>query len=417
MDAARTAQRLTGRPVTVVYRRTRAEMPAEPEEVDDLLAEGNVLLELVSPQRIALRDGRAVAVECLRNRLGDLGPDGRRNHAPIEGSGFEIPADTVIIAVGQRPDTGFLKESGVAAGRDGRIAVSPDSGVGVARVYAGGDAVRGPATIVEACADGRRAAEAICQDLTVPFCSWPSPVVTLSEAEVARAKRARARIEPQRESEVLPLSERDGFDLVEMTLSDDAARAEASRCVQCSTFCDKCVEVCPNRANLAYDAGPVRWVLPVLACADGRLTVVGEEAFEVRQPRQIVHVDDLCNECGNCATFCVHQGKPYLDKPRLFLREEDFRQEHDNAFLIQGGTVRRREAGRELRLSVGATITFVDEDMEVVLSPDLQVRDLALKRRFSGTKTLRAAAEMLALLRGVTASLAFLPGEGGEPNG
>ncbi len=416
MDAARTAQRLTGRPVTVVYRRTRAEMPAEPEEVDDLLAEGNVLLELVSPQRI-VRNGRAVAVECLRNRLGDLGPDGRRNPVPIEGSGFEIPADTIIVAVGQRPDMGFLKGSGVAAGRDGRIVVGPDSGGGVARVYAGGDAVRGPATIVEACADGRRAAEAICRDLAVPFCSWPSPVVTLSEAEVARAKRARARIEPQREPEVLPVAERDGFDLVEATLSDDAARAEASRCVQCATLCDKCVEVCPNRANLAYDAGPVRWVLPVLACADGRLTVVSEEVFEVRQPRQIVHLDDLCNECGNCATFCVHQGKPYLDKPRLFLRDEDFRREEDNAFFIQGGTVRRREAGRELRLSVGAAITFVDEDMEAVLSPDLQVRDLALKRRFSGTKTLRAAAEMLVLLRGVTASLPFLPGEGGDPNG
>ncbi|MFH1609897.1 MAG: putative selenate reductase subunit YgfK, partial [Candidatus Bipolaricaulota bacterium] len=327
MDAARTAQRLTGRPVTVVYRRTRAEMPAEPEEVDDFLAEGNVLLELVSPQRIVLRNGRAVAVECLRNRLGDLGPDGRRNPVPVEGSGFEIPADTVIVAIGQRPDAGFLKGSRVAVGRDGRIAAGRDGGVGVACVYAGGDAVRGPATIVEACADGRRAAEAIARDLGLPFRSWPSHSAVLSEAEVARAKRARARIEPQWESRVLPLPERGGFDLVEATLSDDEARAEAGRCVQCSALCDKCVEVCPNRANLAYDAGPVRWVLPVLACADGRLTVVGEEAFEVRQPRQIVHVDDLCNECGNCATFCVHQGKPYLDKPRLFLREEDFRKE------------------------------------------------------------------------------------------
>ncbi len=178
------------------------------------------------------------------------------------------------------------------------------------------------------------------------------------------------------------------------------------------------MEVCPNRANLAYDAGPMRWVLPVLACADGRLTVVGEEAFEVRQPRQIVHMDDLCNECGNCATFCVHQGKPYLDKPRLFLREEDFRKEADNAFFIAGNTIRRREAGLELRLSLdGEKMTFEDESVVVVLSPDFRTIEPRLKREFVGRRSLRVAAEMAFLLRGMKTSLSFLPGEGGEPNG
>ncbi|HAZ30287.1 TPA: putative selenate reductase subunit YgfK, partial [Candidatus Acetothermia bacterium] len=394
MDAARTAQRLTGRPVTVLYRRTRAEMPAEREEVDDCLAEGNALLELVSPRRIVLRDGRRAAVECVRNRLADPGPDGRRNPVAIPGSEFEVPADTVIVAIGQRPEMGFLAGSRVTVGQDGRIVADAETGAtGLARVYAGGDAVRGPATIVEACADGRRAAAAICQELGVPFRSWPSPEVTLSPDELARAKRARARIEPGQRPAVLPIPERGRFDLIEATMGEDAARAEASRCVQCATFCDKCVEVCPNRANLAYDADPVQLYLPVLACREGRLLAVGEETFAVRQGRQIVHVDDLCNECGNCATFCVHQGKPYLDKPRLFLREEGFHGEVDNAFLVRDGTVRRRKSGQELRLSLNAgTMTYEDEDVLVVLSPGFRTIEARLKREFPGRKSLETAA-------------------------
>lgn len=144
---------------------------------------------------------------------------------------------------------------------------------------------------------------------------------------------------------MLPQERRTGFDLVEATLGEDEARAEASRCVQCATFCDKCVEVCPNRSNLAYAVAPLRWALPVLACRHGTLVTVREEAFAVRQGRQIVHLDDLCNECGNCATFCVHEGKPYRDKPRLFLDEEAFARDAGPAFFIRHGSVRRREEG------------------------------------------------------------------------
>jgi putative selenate reductase len=408
MDAARTAIRLAKQPVTVLYRRTRAEMPADREEVDDLLAEGNALLELVSPQRIVRRNGRVVGVACLKTMLGEPGPDGRRSPVVIPGSEFEVPADSVIVAVGQRPDTGFLTTSRVAVERDGRIGVDDGGRAGVARVYAGGDVVRGPATIVEACADGRRAAEAMCRELGIPFRSWPTPAMALSPEELARAQRARARIEPQRRPATLPVAKRAGFGLVEATLRDDEARAEAARCVQCTTFCDKCVEVCPNRANLAFDVAPARWAVPILACRGGDLVAMGEETFEVRQGRQIVHIEDLCNACGNCATFCVHEGKPYLDKPRLFLAEDDFHREEDNAFLIQGGTIRRREAGQESRLSVGETVTFADPDVEVILSPDLRVRELTLRRVFSGPRSLRSAAEMLALFRGVKESVPFL---------
>ena len=414
MDAARTAQRLTGQPATVVYRRTRAEMPAEAEELVDLLAEGNVLEELVSPTRVILRDDRVAALECVRNELGEPGPDGRKRPVPIPGSEFQIEADSIIVAIGQRPDVAFLDGSGVSLREDGAIAVDPETGLtGASCVYAGGDAARGPAIIIQACADGRRAAEAICAEFGIQFQQSPSGPAVLSADDILQVKRARARREAQHRPGMLPVAQRGGFDLVEQTLTEDAARAEAARCLQCATLCEKCVEVCPNRANYTYLISPVSLTLPQLACRDGELVMAGEESFQVEQARQIIHIDDFCNECGNCATFCVHQGKPYLEKPRLFLRESDFEQEDDNAFYVEGAanadTIRRREGGREAWLSLeNDAIAYENALISVRFSPDFEIKETALKEAFEGALSLREAAEMALILKGVANSLPFL---------
>ena len=163
MDAARTARRLTGQPATVVYRRSRAEMPAEPQELQDLLDEGNLLLELAAPRRVVLDEGRVVGLECVRNELGEAGADGRRRPVPVPRSEFRLPADTVILAVGQQPDLGFLEGSALAM--DGRGGILTESGTrrtSVGGIYAGGDVTRGPAIIVQACADGRRPLDILC---------------------------------------------------------------------------------------------------------------------------------------------------------------------------------------------------------------------------------------------------------------
>lgn len=410
MDAARTARRLTGRPATVVYRRTRAEMPAEAEEVQDLLDEGNVLLELVAPRRVLRAAGRVVGLECLRNELGEPDADGRRRPRPVPGSEFTIPASAIVLAIGQRAAAPFLQGSGVALRPDGTIAVDPATGqTAVPGVYAGGDVVRGPETIIAACADGRRAAESICRQLGVAFAPPPAHPAALSEEEIVRVKGARARREPQQRPAALPPEQRGGFELVEATLDEAAARREAGRCLQCAAFCDKCVEVCPNRANYAYRVTPVRRQLPTLACREGRLTVVGQEEFAVVQPRQIVHLADLCNECGNCATFCVHQGRPYADKPRLFLNEADFARAESNAFYISGEAIRRREAGRELRLTrVDGGYTYEDDRVRLRLGPGFAVQEMALARPFAGPLSLRQAAEMAVLLEGLQGSAPFL---------
>jgi putative selenate reductase len=413
MDAARTAQRLVGHPATVVYRRTRTEMPAEEEEVRDLLAEGNVLHELVSPQRVVRQDGQLAGLECVRNELGEPDADGRRKPIPIPGSAFCLPADSVILAIGQAPAAPFLEGSGVTVNVDGTLLVDPATGhAGPAGVYAGGDAVRGPETIIAACADGRRAAEAICAQLELPFATMSHQAPLLSAAEITQLKGVRARRIAQEQAPMLPPAKRAGFALVEGTLREEAARREAGRCVQCSTFCDKCVEVCPNRANLTYLVSPVHWRVPVLACQGTRLVVTGKEDFSIEQARQIVHLADLCNECGNCATFCVHQGRPYLEKPRLYFDEDDFIQAQDNAFRIQGHTIRRREAGQEMRLTrAEKTVLLEDRRVRLRLSSDWRILDRKLKEPFEGQLSLRAAAEMLVLLQGVSGSAAFLPKE------
>lgn len=418
LDAARVARRLTGNPATVVYRRSRKEMPAREEEKEDAHEEGIVLEEQATPVRIVLRNGRVVGLECIRNRMAEPGPDGRRRPVPIEGSEFQISADSIIIAVGQSPELSFLKGSAISLDENGSIVANHDTGLtDVPRVYAGGDAVRGPESIIAACADGRRAAEAICRQLEIEFAQLPSHPAALSEEEIAQVKRMRARRETQHKPERIAPAQRRGFEPIEAMLTEEAARNEANRCLQCSTFCDKCVEVCPNRANYTYQISPMRLRLPKFFCQDDVLTVSGEVDFRVEQSRQIIHLHDLCNDCGNCATFCVRQGKPYKEKPRLFFNLSDFAHENDNAFHIdrQNGEwiIRRRDRGRQSQLSMGnnaGNMTYENDLLRVVLSiADFSISEMELKKKFEGELGLTDVGEMYVILQGVISSLAFLP--------
>ncbi|HEX9114642.1 MAG TPA: putative selenate reductase subunit YgfK, partial [Anaerolineae bacterium] len=411
MDATRTSHRFTGAATTIVYRRSRAEMPAAEEEIEGALEEGNLLEELATPLRvIRAEDGRVLALECLRNRLGEPDAGGRRRPVAIPGSEFRIETDAVIIAVGQLPELTFLDGSGVQRDRGGGIAVDQATcAAGPDRVYAGGDCVVEPASIIAACADGRRAAEAICTRLEVDFSQPSSRPATLSEAEILEVKAVRTRKIAQRQPPCSPAAERIAFLPFEEALSEAEARAEGLRCVQCTTFCDKCVEVCPNRANYTFRITPVSRSLPLLACQDGGLAAAGSEPFVVRQNRQILHVDDFCNECDDCQTFCVHHGKPYTDKPRLFLKEGDFLLEESNAFMIEGNTIRRREGGRESRLTAAnGGYVYENPAARVSLTREFALVDAGLKQAFEGKLSLVDAAEMAVVLEGVRDSLSFL---------
>ncbi|MFW6082619.1 MAG: FAD-dependent oxidoreductase, partial [Chloroflexota bacterium] len=415
IDAARTARRLTDGSVTVVYRRTEEQMPADEEEVAAMHEEGIELEELASPAAIVLDEGAVAGLSCVRNELGELGADGRRRPVPIEGSLFELPADAVVVAIGQRPDVAFLEGSDLALTQRGSFVVDDETGRAEGRIYAGGDIVRGPATIIKACADGQRAAEAICERLGVSFRRPNVALPTLSEGDLIDLKTVRSRRREQNPVPRLDVEEREGFQLVERTLSEDAALYAAERCMQCSQLCDKCVEVCPNRANYTYQVTPVEMRFPELACREDRVEVVGDERFQITQRRQILHVEDFCNDCGNCTTFCVHQGQPFADKPRLFLDADDFERAEDNAFHIEvdddGWTIRRRENGVGSSLKLDRErggMTFENPQLRVELGPDVTMRSTRLKESFEGTFSLKHAAEMVVILTGVMRTLPFL---------
>lgn len=415
MDSTRVAQRLSKNPVTIVYRRTRHEMPASAEEIEEALEEGNRLEELVSPLKVILDGkGHVTALECQRNRLGEPGADGRRRPEPIPGSEFQIPADSVIVAVGQVPDLSFMETSAVQFKKDGAITADLTTGkTAVEKVYAGGDVVHGPESIIAACAAGKRAAEAVCSQFGITFQSLPAHKEEFSAEEILDLKRSRTRKVLPQTPDLLPLNQRLGFTLIEPAMSEAAARKEANRCLQCTALCEKCVEVCPNRANWVYQIAPVNWTLPRVALQSGKLVQTSHEAFVVRQTRQIVHIDDFCNECGNCATFCVHQGKPYREKPRLFLNKADFDLEENNAFFIPGKStdqvIYRRENGRESRLEIGKdAIVYENEHLKLSFTPgDFRLQSWVVKQPFEGELATTEAAEMWIVLTGVTASLPF----------
>lgn len=412
MDAVRTSHRLTGNPTTIVYRRTRAEMPASLEEIEGALEEGNILEELVTPARVELdADGNVTGLACVRNQLGDPGPDGRRRPVVIPGSDFVIPCDTILVAVGQTPELSFLDGSVVTLCSDGGIAIEHETGRTQAQgVYAGGDvAEAGPESIIAACADGRRAAEAICGQFAVAFAQPPAVMPELTETDILANKQMRVQKIPQQKPAMLPIELRESFDLIDLSFTEEQAKAEGSRCLQCTTYCDKCVEVCPNRANATFKITPVNAMIPVLAVQGGDLAIAGLEPFKVDQGRQIVNINDFCNACGDCTTFCMHEGRPWYDKPRLFLNEGDFVNVEHNGYRIQGDTIRHRENGYESRLTrQNGHLVFDNDQVSVTLGKDYAVQSMALKQPFEGTLSLREAAAMHVVLKGISESLPHL---------
>jgi heterodisulfide reductase subunit A-like polyferredoxin len=258
IDAARCALRL-GAESTIVYRRSRAEMPAYAFEVDEAEQEGVALQLLTNPVRILDRDGRAGGLELLRMRLGDPDASGRRQPIPIEDSNYQMEADTVILAIGQMPDLGFLPEE-VKRSRRGTIAYDEQTlATSVPGVFTGGDAATGPRSAIEAVGMGHRAAESIHRYLseqTVTFLPHidPERVVALDRSEVAEGV-AKGRIvrRPRAHMAELSVDERiKSFAEVGLGFTEEQAVAEAERCLACGVCseCYRCVDACkPGAIN------------------------------------------------------------------------------------------------------------------------------------------------------------------------
>lgn len=254
MDAARCALRLGAAKVSVVYRRTAAEMPAMPNEVAHAVEEGIDIRFLTAPvEFIGNRNGRLYKVKCIRMRLGEPDESGRRRPVPEDGSEFEIEADMVILAIGSRAEallSGSTPELPVNTWH--HIVADKNGVMAMPGIFAGGDIVTGPATVIDAVAAGKRAAESIDHYLQgkgaairrfedslkpIPENNLPSPQNIETEAR-AQAKE-------------LPAEERiKTFSEIEKCFSEAQALAETERCLNCAlcSECGACVEACEKNA-------------------------------------------------------------------------------------------------------------------------------------------------------------------------
>jgi len=228
IDAARTALRLGAKEVSIVYRRTQAEMPANPEEVEEAIAEGVKIDYLVAPSRILGRNG-LVDLETIRMELGEMDSSGRRRPEPIEGSQFTTGYNTIIAAIGQRPEV--PEKFNISVGRGNVIEVDPDT-LATSRegVYAGGDAASGPASVIEAIAAGRQAAISI--DKYLGGEGEIDETLAPPEGELAPLEEAEEQWRPKMPT-VPPEKRLSNFGQVELGYDDKAAIEEAKRCLRC----------------------------------------------------------------------------------------------------------------------------------------------------------------------------------------
>ncbi len=307
MDCARVAKRLSKGDVTLVYRRTVDQMPADREEVKHLLEEGVEVVELCKPQALRVDEGNLRALVCRRMEYrGDRDASGRKLPHEVSDSDFEIPLDTLILAISQSAILDFLGGEPIALNEDGYIVADPVTfETSLAGVYAGGDVANdGPASIVKAAAAGKAmAAHILGRQMAVAAPDGPG-------ADVADLLWRKSRRQWRTPSPELSLDQREGFAEVVLTFDEQQARVEAGRCLDCDVFCSLCVSVCPNLALQTYEIDPA--------------------ASGLRQRYQVAVIADLCNECGNCTTFCPTSGRPYRDKPRLFVDRGE-RESHEGA--------------------------------------------------------------------------------------
>ena len=295
MDVARAAKRNAGvENVYLVYRRTKRYMPADQEELEEAIEEGVIFQELLAP--FTHENGKLL---CHRMVLSDVDASGRRSVKESD-EVVEIPCDTVIASIGEKVDGSFYEKNGIAVTDKGLPVLKKESNeTSVAGVYAAGDGAFGASVIVKAIADAKLACEAILNKTI----GTDRPSLTTDETIYAKQGNL---VEPEK------------------GLNPD------KRCLACDHICENCCDVCPNRANFA-------------------IKVPGVEMH------QIIHVDYMCNECGNCETFCPYDSAPYKEKFTLFHRAEEMEDSTNDgfAFVDNDGNAIVRVGGEKMNYKVG----------------------------------------------------------------
>jgi len=305
IDAARTALRLGTHKVSILYRRSRSEMPADPAEVDQALEEGIEILFLMAPTGIKRENGQLV-ITCVRMELGEPDPSGRRRPVPVKGSEFSEGFETLITAIGQAPQ--MPDDFRVRIGRGSTIQVDPVTLTTNRRgVFAGGDAVTGPATVTQALAAGKLAASRIDDYLQhrYPLVSKELKESLTGELlpEIVEMVRKIGRLEPPVLS---PKARRKAFKAVELIYDWETAINEARRCLRCGIgaeilFQDKCaacltcLRVCPYHVPYLDSSGTIQ--IPVDQCQGCGICVAEcpAKAIILRKPFDRRHITEELN--------------------------------------------------------------------------------------------------------------------------
>jgi NADPH-dependent glutamate synthase beta subunit-like oxidoreductase/coenzyme F420-reducing hydrogenase delta subunit len=296
MDAARTASRLGPKEVTIVYRRSEKEMPAYDKEVEEAKEEGVKFVFLASPKRILGEDDQVAGLECIKNELGPPDESGRRRPVPVAGSEFVVPASAVMLAIGEMPEVSFLPKE-VEVGRGSRIVADPVTlETTQAGIFAGGDTVSGPASVIEAIAAGKRAAVSIDRyiqglDLRVGR-TEKVPELTWAQEESAIPRKP-----PQNIPRLAPEERLYCFKEVELGFTKEAGLREARRCLFCGP-CSECLEpegFCEEDFALVDEARCIACANCERVCEYGAIKV--EKSLAMVNPL-------LCKGCGTCAVEC-----------------------------------------------------------------------------------------------------------------
>ena len=252
IDCARSAIRLGAKEVKIIYRRSRQEMPASEEEIRAAEEEGVKIVYLSAPQKVIVRDGKVAGLTCIEMELGEPDSSGRRRPIPIPGTEYDMEIDQVIAAIGQRADLSYLEQiEGLRFTRWGTVETDPVTyETSVPGIFAGGDLQTGPGIAIGAIAAGMEAAESIERYIDGRDMKEGRGSVSIESPEYRPISEDEPRLQ-RKSSPHLPVEERKGtFAEVELGLSEDDARKEAERCLNCGYCCEcmRCVDACKAEA-------------------------------------------------------------------------------------------------------------------------------------------------------------------------
>lgn len=315
MDAARVAKRVKGvETVQLIYRRTKRNMPAIEEELALALEDGVLINELLSP--VELKNGHLI---CRKMKLTGMDSSNRQGVEETDEL-VEFEVDTVIAAIGEQVPKSFYQQNGIKLGEKGIPEVNKDTlETSVKGVYIIGDGLNGPSTVVETIRDAMKAAEGIVGERVAS-----DHFIRVSDAVTYPRKG--------------------------VIKEEDESQSDVGRCLYCSSKCELCVDVCPNRANVT-------------------VKVPGMDS------NQILHLDYLCNECGNCESFCPYQSAPYRDKFTLFNTEADFTNSKNSGFVLVSNEKKEclvRVADDVFAYTVGERTDRLSDDLGRLISATIE---------------------------------------------